>query len=80
MQELSLSGALASTDRVALKHGCVYSLQSRGLVIRFSDAVCLVVLLSLKLSDATCVSPPAPPACVDACMLEAFTSSCVQHS
>lgn len=56
------------TGELALKHGCVYSLQSQGLLKRFLDAVCLVVLLSLKLSNAACLSSPAPPPCVDACL------------
>lgn len=49
--------------------------------IRFSDAVCLVALfLPLKLSSAACLSSRPLSPCIDLCMLEAFTSSCVQDS
>lgn len=52
---------------------------TRPLYTRFSDAVCLVVLLLSKLSSAACLSSRSPSACV-LCVLEAFTRSHVQDS
>lgn len=65
---------------LALKHGCVHAPVTHPPHIRFSDAVCLVALLPLKLSSAACLSSHPPSPCVGLCMLEAFTSSCVQDS
>lgn len=82
MQELSLSSGFANTEKGAGPEAwlCARPSAAGPSHIRFSDAVCLVVLLPLKLSSAACLSSRPLSPCVDLCMLEAFTSSCVQDS
>lgn len=83
MQELSLSSGFANTEKGAGPEAwlCAHPPATGPPHIRFSDAICLVALfLALKLSSAACLSSCPLSPCVDLCMLEAFTSSCVQDS